>query len=219
MVIFNYKNRLYGRTRGRSRKKINIEEYYKLLNKYKISKLKNNISYILDIGSGFGETTIYLSNKYPESKILACEKYVDGNIHLYKQILNKNIDNIFIHSGNVYEVLDNNEKIEYFDLVWIFFPDPWPKKKHFKRRLFSEHFLFTIYPYIKKKGKICIITDSISYTNSIIKNIYLTKNIFKWNNQNSLHLDLKDYYDIETKFYKKAIISGRKPSLFILEKI
>ena len=219
MTITNYKNRLYGRTRGRSHKKINIEEYYKLLNKYKISKLKNNINYILDIGSGYGETSIYLSNKYPDSKILTCEKYINGNINLCKEIHNKNIDNIYIHPGNVYEILDNNQKFEYFNLVWIFFPDPWPKKKHFKRRLVSEQFLVTIYPYIKNKGKICIITDSTSYSRSIIKNIYLTKNIFKWKNQNLPYLDLKDYYNVETKFYKKAIISGRKPSLFILEKI
>ena len=219
MVITNYKNRLYGRTRGRSHKKINKVEYFKLLNKYKIFKLEKNVSYILDIGSGYGETSIYLSNKYPGSKILACEKYIDGNINLCKQIHNNNIDNIYIYSGNVYEVLDNNYKYEYFNLVWVFFPDPWPKKKHFKRRLCSEQFLYTIHPYLKKNAQICIITDSISYSNFIINNIYLTKNIFKWKNQNLLHLDIKDYYNVETKFYKKAIISGRKPSLFILEKI
>jgi len=99
MVTTNFKNRLYGRTRGRSHKKINKEEYSKLLNKYKISKLKKNICYILDIGSGYGETSIYLSNKYPESKILACEKYIDGNINLCKQIHNINIDNIYIYPG------------------------------------------------------------------------------------------------------------------------
>ena len=43
--------------------------------------------------------------------------------------------------------------------------------------------------------------------------------MYQWTNQNKAHLDLKDYYDLETKFYKKAIISGRNPLLFTLEKI
>ena len=104
-------------------------------------------------------------------------------------------------------------------MVWIFFPDPWPKKKHFKRRLINDDFLKKIYNFMNSKSRIYIVTDSVSYTYSIIKTIYKNKNLFEWVNQNLLYLCLKDYYYLETKYYKKAIISGENPSILILEKI
>ena len=157
--------------------------------------------------------------KYSYNTIIACEKYVDGNLNLIKNIENNKIKNIFIHPGNVHELLDSNKTKRYFELVWIFFPDPWPKKKHFKRRLISFYFLEKINNYIKKNGEIWIVTDSISYSKHILQSIYQAKKFYKWINQNELHMDLKDYCDLETKFYKKAIISGAKPSLFILKKL
>ena len=65
-MIEKYQYRLYGRTRGRSNKKINIEDYKTKLNKFKIIKLDKKKDYILDIGTGYGETSIFLSKKYPE---------------------------------------------------------------------------------------------------------------------------------------------------------
>ena len=215
----NYKNRLYGRTRGRSKKKININFYNEILNEYIFKKFIPNNKYILDIGTGYGETTIYLSEKNKNKIIVACEKYIDGNLNLLKEIKLREIKNIEIHPGNINDILDKNYTKNYFDMVWIFFPDPWPKKKHFKRRLINDEFLKKIYNFLNSKSRIYIVTDSISYTHSIIKNIYKTKNYFKWINQSTLYLSPKDYYHIETKYYKKAIISGKKPSILILEKI
>ena len=132
--------RLYGRTRGRSNKNINIDKYLNLLKKYKINKLNKNNRYILDIGSGYGETTIYLASKYNNSKIISCEKFIDGNINLIKKIQDHKLKNIYIYDGNANKILDEIEKKEYFEIISIFFPDPWPKKKHFKRRLIKEIF-------------------------------------------------------------------------------
>ena len=218
MILNNFKNRIFGRTRGRI-KKFDIEKYTSLVNKYKFKKLNSQKNYILDIGTGYGETSIFLSKKFPKKNIISCDKYIDGNFNLLKNIQKEKISNISIYPGNVYEILENNSTGEYFDLIWIFFPDPWPKKKHFKRRLITSSFLKKLYQFIKKNGELCIVTDSTSYSRFILKNIHNSKNQYLWINQNEFYLDLKDYYDLETKFYKKAIISGRKPSLFILKKI
>ena len=61
MTTNKFKNRLFGRTRGRSKKKIDIKNYLSKLEKYKLPKFDKNINYILDIGTGYGETSIYLS--------------------------------------------------------------------------------------------------------------------------------------------------------------
>ena len=214
-----YQYRLYGRTRGRSNKKINLEDYKKKLNKFKIVKLDKKKDYILDIGTGYGETSIYLSKKYPERTVIACEKYIDGNIKLLKKIDRYNLKNIKIFDGNVNKILEELNIEQYFNAVWVFFPDPWPKKKHFKRRLLTSAFLKKLHTFLKSKGRICIATDSVSYTRSILNIIFENKNLFEWLNQTQAYLSVKDVYDIETKFYKKAINSGRNPVLFILEKI
>ncbi len=219
MTNNKFKNRLFGRTRGRSKKKIDIKNYRSKLEKYKIPKFDKNINYILDIGTGYGETSIYLSKYFPNSIIISCEKYIDGNLNLLKKIDTNRIKNIFLHPGNVLEIFDKNIKQQYFGKVWIFFPDPWPKKKHFKRRLINVDFLKTIYPFIKNHGQISIVTDSTSYYRFIIKTIFNSKKQYIWKNQHTSHLNFKDYYSFETKYYKKAIISSRKPSLLILEKI
>jgi len=127
----NYKVRLFGRTRGRSNKKVSYNEYYKIIEKYRIRDLEENKKYILDIGTGYGETSIFLSKNNKDNIILSCEKYVDGNLNLIKKIQQENIINIKLHPGNVYEILDKLGSKEIFEKIWIFFPDPWPKKKTF----------------------------------------------------------------------------------------
>ena len=218
MKISN-KLKLFGRTRGRSNKKFNLVEYQKKTNELEIGKFDYSKNYILDIGTGYGETSIYLAKKYKKDIVISCEKYIDGNLNLIKNISYNQIQNIKLYPGNVYDILDNIDIKEYFKLVWIFFPDPWPKKKHFKRRLISSDFLTTIHKFLKIDGKICIATDSVSYNLQILNSIYQTKKIYEWTNQNRFYLNIKDCYNLETKFYKKAIICGRNPSLFILKKI
>ena len=128
-MILKTKNRLFGRTKGRNKKKIFNNNYFETIQKYKLKKLYNSKKYILDIGSGYGETTIFLAKQYPEHKIIACEKYIDGNINLIKNIRTQKIKNIVIYPGNVIDVLDQYINKPYFDIISIFFPDPWPKKK------------------------------------------------------------------------------------------
>ena len=56
MFSSNYTNRLFGRTRGRSKKKINLKNYYETVHKYKFKNFKEKSEYILDVGTGYGET-------------------------------------------------------------------------------------------------------------------------------------------------------------------
>ena len=218
MVNHNYKNRLFGRTRGRSKKKINLKKYYETIDKYKFQNCNHELDYILDIGTGYGETSVFLAKQYINKIIISCEKYIDGNIILLKNIENNKIKNIQLHNGNVYDVLENTN-IKCFGLVWIFFPDPWPKNRHTKRRLITSDFLIKLHKILKEKSEIHIATDSTIYIRFILNSIYNCKDYFIWLNQSEMNLHIKDYFDIETKYYKKAINSQRKPSLFILRKL
>ena len=218
MFSSNYTNRLFGRTRGRSKKKINLKNYYEKVDKYKFQNYNDETEYILDIGTGYGETSIFLAKQFPDKVIISCEKYIDGNIILLKNIEKNKIKNILLHNGNVYDVLDCIHRA-CFDLVWIFFPDPWPKNRHAKRRLITSDFLIKLHKILRDKNEIYIATDSSIYIRFILNSIYRCKDYFHWVNQFEINLSIKDYLDIETKYYKKAINSQRKPSLFILRKL
>ena len=214
----NYTNRLFGRTRGRSKKKINLKNYYETADKYKFKNFNEKLEYILDIGTGYGETSIFLAKQYPDKVVISCEKYIDGNIILLKNIQKNNINNILLHNGNVYNIIEITNK-KYFNLIWIFFPDPWPKNRHAKRRLITSDFLIKLHKILRDKNEIYIATDSSIYIRFILNSIYKCKDYFNWLNQSEINLSIKDYFDIETKYYKKAINSQRKPSLFILRKL
>ena len=218
MLSKNYSNRLFGRTRGRSKKKIDLEKYHQIVSKYQFQNCDKKINYILDIGTGYGETSIFLANQFLDKIVISCEKYIDGNIILLKNIEKNKIKNIRLHNGNEYDVLECIHK-ECFDLVWIFFPDPWPKNKHAKRRLITSEFLLKIHKILKQNSEIHIATDSKIYIRYILNSIYNCKDYFAWLNQSEMNLYIKDYFDIDTKYYKKAINSQRIPSLFILRKL
>ena len=218
MISNNYSNRLFGRTRGRSKKKIDLKKYYQTVDKFKFQNCDKKTNYILDIGTGYGETSIFLANQFLDKVVISCEKYIDGNIILLKNIEKNKIKNIRLHNGNVYDVLEGTNR-ECLDLVWIFFPDPWPKNRHAKRRLVTSDFLIKLHNTLKENSEIHIATDSTIYVRFILNSIYNCKDYFVWMNQSEMNLHIKDYFDIETKYYKKAINSQRKPSLFILRKL
>ena len=66
MLSSNYTNRLFGRKRGRSKKKINLKNYYETVKKYKFQNFNEETEYILDVGTGYGETSIFLAKKFPD---------------------------------------------------------------------------------------------------------------------------------------------------------
>ena len=214
-----YKYKLFGRFKGRKRNSKNDSSYTDKYNydpKINLSKNKYNI---LDIGSGSGENTIHLSKVHLNSHIIACELFEDGNINLCNQINLNQIENISLYKGNALEFLDSLNQKYIFDEIWILFPDPWPKKRHHKRRLISGEFLELIYFFLKKNAKLLIASDSSTYKRSIIKFIYTYKHLYLWENQ-----DFEEWsYDLlnlpKTKFNQKAIKSERNSMIFKLSRI
>ena len=82
MLNSNYSNRLFGRTRGRSKKKVYLKDYYEKVDKYKFQNFNEGTEYILDVGTGYGETSIFLARQFPDKVIISCEKYI-SSLFLY----------------------------------------------------------------------------------------------------------------------------------------
>ena len=213
------KHKIFGRRRGRKKNKEIYTQFNSSIEKYQYQESLGDSNKILDIGSGYGEVSIYLSDIKPNHKIIACDKYFDGHLNLLKQINANKINNIFIYNGSVYDFLQNLKLNKLFESIWIMFPDPWPKKKHLKRRLINKNFLLFISNYLKKDGRIYIASDVQNYILQILSSIFDCKHIFHWENQYNQYYDYKDYFIPETKYFKKAIKSGRKPYFIILKRI
>ena len=169
----------------------------------------------LDIGFGAGETTAYLSRAKPNMSIIGAEVYLSGIGSLLSKIRNENLQNIKILNSDVVAFLENNDAY-FFDLVLMFYPDPWPKRKHHKRRLFKDDFLQLLNKKVKKEGIFYFKTDWQHYFDEVMK----------------IELDSKTWQVIEkkesedyliklpqTSFELKAMESKREVFELILKKI
>ena len=103
------------------------------------------------------------------------------------------------------------------DKIFIINPDPWEKKRHFKRRLINKEFIALMYKKIKNGGKVIVTTDSSSYFLSIIEIIKSEEIDFEETVQKLLDKG-DELYDI-SKYQKKGIEKGRKIHLVELKKI
>jgi len=213
-MINNSNYRLYGRTKGRKKNK-NNDSFLKI----KLINIDHKKYNILDIGSGFGESTINIAKKNKKKIVISCEKYIDGLNNIFKKAQNGLLDNIYIYQGNVHQMLDEYCSKDSISEVWILFPDPWPKKKHFKRRLIDKFFFDKIKTYLKDGAAINIASDSKSYVLQILRIIHHVKADFLWVNQSKSEWEYNLETLPETKYYKKALENGLKPFYVKLKKL
>ena len=124
---------------------------------------------IMEVGFGMGEATAILAKDFPETAFLAVEVHRPGVGKLCASLEANCSENVRILQHDVIDVINNQLADESLDGVHIFFPDPWQKKKHTKRRLLTPEFLRLIYPKIKKGGFIHLATDWVPYAEFALK--------------------------------------------------
>ena len=124
---------------------------------------------ILEIGFGMGEATAILAKDFPESAFLGVEVHRPGVGKLCGALEINGSTNVRILHHDVIDVINNQLADNSLDGVHIFFPDPWPKKRHVKRRLITPDFLRLIYPKLKTGGFIHVATDWVPYADFVLK--------------------------------------------------
>jgi tRNA (guanine-N7-)-methyltransferase len=122
---------------------------------------------IMEIGFGMGEATAIIAKNHPNNGYIAVDVHPPGIGKLLARIVENELTNLKVIEEDVHVVLHHMIKDESLDGIHLFFPDPWPKKKHNKRRIVNEGFLSLIHPKIKKGGFIHIATDWVPYAVSI----------------------------------------------------
>ena len=124
---------------------------------------------IMEIGFGMGEATAILAKEFPETAFLGVEVHRPGVGKLCASLEANGSNNVRILQHDVIDVINNQLADDSFDGVHIFFPDPWQKKRHIKRRLITPEFLRLIYPKIKSGGFIHVATDWVPYATFAMK--------------------------------------------------
>ncbi|PRQ11850.1 tRNA (guanosine(46)-N7)-methyltransferase TrmB [Corynebacterium sp. 13CS0277] len=118
---------------------------------------------ILEIGSGTGTSTAAMAPKEADTNIIAVELYKPGLAKLLGATVRGEIDNIRMVRGDGVEVLNRMFPAASLDGVRIFFPDPWPKARHHKRRIIQSGPLNLIASRLKPGGVLHVATDHADY--------------------------------------------------------
>jgi tRNA (guanine-N7-)-methyltransferase len=124
---------------------------------------------ILEIGFGMGETTAHIAKLRNTDDFLALEVHEPGVGALLKKIGEEQIENIRIIRHDAVEVLENMIADNVLDGVHIFFPDPWHKKKHNKRRLVQSEFISKLCKKLKPMAYIHLATDWQEYAQQMLE--------------------------------------------------
>ena len=181
-------------------------EDFKLLNK---DPFKLN----LEIGFGDGKYLFEQALNNPKQSFIGIEVFESGLANTYKKIEKFNITNLKLIQGDVAQIFSKNKSKNLFDLITIFFPDPWPKSKHKKRRLLKKNFFLILQSLLKKEGKIIIKTDWQDYAEEIIETLKDLKFNF---DQESVNVDSKE---LITKYEEIALKEKRKVMTFLIPSI
>ncbi|QJC30891.1 tRNA (guanosine(46)-N7)-methyltransferase TrmB [Enterobacteriaceae endosymbiont of Macroplea appendiculata] len=206
--------------------KIFYQKYFYIF-QIKYIKKKINLSYIfnntkpiiLDIGFGSGELLINLCKYNQQYNFIGIEVYLRGIIQCLQQVIYHNINNIKFIYHDAFYVLKYMLANESISIIQIYFPDPWNKQKHNKRRLINQYYLNIIFNLIKNNGLLYIVTDSYTY---YLKIRLCIQNIHYYNYVVNPSTEYQHMYKINkqkflfiTKFWKKAKTNNCK--IYFLE--
>ena len=148
------------------------DELSKRLSEYNVREL--------EIGCGNGKFIVELAMNNKDKYFIGIEYSYKAAKKAVSKAYKRNIKNLTIIFGEANNVIDEylNGKY-YFDKIYLNFPDPWPKKKHAHRRIFTKDFLNKMYPLLKDDGIFYSVTDDDTYALEIMNPIYKEAENFK----------------------------------------
>ena len=123
---------------------------------------------ILEIGFGMGEATAQIAALRPQDNFLCCEVHTPGVGALLKRIAEQSLSNIRILQHDAVEVIDHMLPLQSLNGAHIFFPDPWHKTKHNKRRLIQPPLIAKLAARLKPGGYLHCATDWAPYAQQIL---------------------------------------------------
>jgi tRNA (guanine-N7-)-methyltransferase len=132
-------------------------------------------SIVMEIGTGMGEATAEIARTFPEIGFFAVELHKPGLGSLLSKIVEYELTNVRLISEDARVLLEESFPDASLDGFHLYFPDPWPKVRHRKRRIVQDDFVSLIHKKLKPGGYIHIATDWVEYADWIAKKFESSK--------------------------------------------
>lgn len=197
--------KLYGRRRGRRLRDTPQHLMDELLPQIQVNLPEQGLLEIgtkplwLEIGFGGGEHLHGQAINNPDAHLIGCEAYING-IAALLQLQNDNpAPNMQVFPEDA-RLLINKLPDHCLSRIFVLFPDPWPKLRHFKRRLLSESFIASLARVIKPGAELLIATDDDSYAEWI--EMQLAKQTFFDGPAGDIHIQPKGW--VRTRYQMRA---------------
>ncbi len=170
---------------------------------------------VLEIGFGMGKATAIIAENNPDINYLGLEVHKPGIGKLLGEIRTRNLKNLRIIEHDALEVLEEMVVDSSVDAFHIFFPDPWQKKRHFKRRLIQRPRTDLIASKLKKGGYLYFVTDWLPYAEFGLEQLENTPALKNKFSGYAPHQEWRP----ETRFEQKGLDANRVINEMMFEKI
>lgn len=171
---------------------------------------------ILDVGFGSGDSLLSLAQQRPDLNFVGVEVYRPGIGAVLRKIHLQELDNVRVINADVMQLLRSKFISDVLLGVMVWFPDPWPKTRHHKRRLIQEEFLLELARVMQAGGILHLASDWQPYVKYMTKHVANVKNFIPTkSSKNPLGLDRP-----ATRFEQRGLRRGHKVSdlIYRLEK-
>lgn len=176
---------------------------HKTLNYTEIFNNTNPV--VMEIGFGMGHATSIIAENNPDINYIGSEVHVPGVGRLLGDIKSKQLKNLFIIEHDALEILDSMIPDNSLSGFHIFFPDPWPKKKHHKRRMLQRPRTELLAKKLAPNGYLYFATDWQEYAESALEELNLTEGLKNKYDGFAPHQEWRP----RTKFEQKGLDAGR----------
>jgi tRNA (guanine-N7-)-methyltransferase len=169
---------------------------------------------IVEIGFGMGMATALIAGQNRDLNYLGIEVHRPGIGKLLWEIEKRELKNIRIIEGDAADVLEERVKERSVKAFHVFFPDPWPKKRHQKRRLMTRPFTDLLASRLVPRGYIYMVTDWADYGGWALRELSATPGLANSYEAFAPHQDWRP----ETKFESKGLMENHEiRELFFLK--
>lgn len=161
--------------------KLGIDNGNKLLNLNKL--FERNAPKILEIGFGNGTSLAKMASEQPDKDFIGVEVYRPGIGQLLNTTSNLGLNNLKVACNDAIELLNHQIMDHSLDQVQIYFPDPWHKKRHHKRRIIQEKFIEILANKIRSGGYLHMATDLQAYAKQMFDYLSKSNNFINHSNE------------------------------------
>lgn len=168
-----------------------------------------NIPRILEIGFGSGSSLLAMAKAHPEQQFIGVEMYQPGIGALLQGMIEQDVKNIHVYYADAVEVLTQCIPDESLDVIQIFFPDPWPKRRHHKRRLIQPEFVSLLVKKLKKNATLHLATDWQHYAEHMMEVLSAETGLMNLSGDKQ-YSNRSSQRPVITKFERRGEASGRQ---------